>query len=353
MTQQLVVPRTAVSELVARNDDAAVLADGQVRLTIDLFGLSSNNISYALYGDMLGYWAYFPVDDDHGCVPVWGFADVTESRCDEVPLATRLFGYLPMAEELVITPTAVTDLTVSDASSHRAGLHPWYNRYYRCGADPLWSADGEPMQATMWALFMTGWALASELVGAVSTVVVSSASSKTALALAWTLQQQNDDVAVVGLTSPGNVAFVESTGMYDEVVAYDPLALDDVDGPAAFVDAAGNPAIRERVHARLGDRLVDSVALGATHQGGGAATGDLVGPPPRFFFIPDVAEQLAASEGLRAYHRRFAGAWRRFAPWIDDTLTVESGSGVDDIIEAYRDALAGRVGPETAKVLTW
>ncbi len=359
MPRRLVVRRSDPSDISAREEAAGPLADGQVRLRVDLFGLSSNNISYALYGDMLGYWDYFPVDDDHGCVPVWGFADVTESGHEQLPVGARLFGYLPMGEELVITPASITDLAVDDASPHRAGLHPWYNRYYRCDTDPVWTAGGEPMQATMWALFMTGWALANQLAETAGTVVVSSASSKTALALAWTLHHHHNDITVVGATSPRNLAFVETTGAYDHVVAYGALtpggggALDDVDGPAAFVDAAGSPAIRERVHAELGTRLIDSVGLGATHQGAGTATGELSGPTPRFFFIPDVAEQLAETAGRASYHADFAAAWKRFARWIDETLTVESGSGVDEITAAYRKAMVGGVGPEAARVLTW
>ena len=50
---------------------------------------------------------------------------------------------------------------------------------------------------------------------------------------------------------------------------------------------------------------------------------------------------------------RITDAWHRFAPWIGGLLQLEHGSGVDAIRSAYRDALAGGVGPDTAKVLTW
>ena len=353
MTTRLVVPRSDLAAIAAADEEPPALVDGQVRMTVDLFGLSSNNISYALFGDALGYWAFFPVDAEHGCIPVWGFADVAESRHADVVVGSRVFGYLPMATELVVRPEAVDALGFTDATPHRAALHPWYNRYYRCDGDPLRSADGEAMQATMWALFMTGWALADELAGSVASVVVSSASSKTALSLAWTLRQRGGDTHIVGVTSETNRAFVEGAGVYDIVTTYDALQLEEVTGAAAFVDTAGSPAIRERIHTALGDRLSDSVALGATHQGAGAATGELVGPAPRFFFIPDVAEQQAEETSLDAFHRRFADAWERFAPWIDGRLHIRRGSGSDEIVAAYRDVLGGRAGPDTARVLTW
>ena len=352
MTRRLVVRRSAPGEHELRDEAAPALDDGQARLRLDMFGLSSNNISYALFGEALGYWAHFPGDDENGCVPVWGFADVTESLSEDLPVGIRLFGYLPMADELVITPGHVTALALSDVTPHRAALHPWYGRYYRCDADPVWSADREPIQATMWALFMTGWALANELADTAETVVVSSASSKTALSLAWTLQDHAADVTVVGLTSQSNAAFVEASGTYDRVITYDSMDFSGVSGPAAFVDAAGSPAIREQVHAGLGDRLADSVGLGATHQGAGAASGELAGPTPRFFFIPDVAEQLA-SDGLDTYHQTFADSWQRFAPWIAERLTVSPSAGDDAIAAAYQRTLEGSVAPHTATILTW
>ena len=56
------------------------LGEDQVRLRVDRFALTANNVTYAVLGDMLGYWDFFPVDpaagDDDGrpgvgCRP-WG-----------------------------------------------------------------------------------------------------------------------------------------------------------------------------------------------------------------------------------------------------------------------------------------
>ncbi len=347
--------------VVARSDPAAItvddtasrpLDDGDVRLSVERFGLTSNNISYALFGDALGYWAHFPVDDAHGCIPVWGFAEVAASHDSELAVGERVFGYLPMATELIVRPSDVDPRSFTDSIAHRAELHPWYRRFHRCGADPVWTPETEDVQVPMWALFMTGWALADELAESATSVVLSSASSKTALSLAWSLRAANADVRAVGLTSGTNRSFVERSGVFDTVVTYDDIALADVEGPAAYVDAAGSPGITERVHAALGDRLTDSVVLGATHQGAGAAQGDLVGPAPRFFFIPDVAEQAAANS-RSDFHGRFATAWHEFVPWISGRLHIEPGSGVDAVIAGYRTILAGGVGPDTAKVFTW
>jgi hypothetical protein len=51
-----------------RFDDAPApnLTDGQVLFRVDRFALTANNISYALAGEALRYWDFFPAP------PGWG-----------------------------------------------------------------------------------------------------------------------------------------------------------------------------------------------------------------------------------------------------------------------------------------
>ena len=56
------------------------LADGEARLAVEHFALTSNNITYGAFGDTMKYWQFFPAEDAAwGCIPVWGFATVVES----------------------------------------------------------------------------------------------------------------------------------------------------------------------------------------------------------------------------------------------------------------------------------
>ena len=41
----------------------ASLDEGEVRLRVDAFGFTANNITYAAAGDMIGYWTFFPAPD--------------------------------------------------------------------------------------------------------------------------------------------------------------------------------------------------------------------------------------------------------------------------------------------------
>ena len=81
-------------------------AEGQVLFRVDRFALTANNISYALAGDMLGYWRFFPAPDGWGRIPTMGFGDVIASRHPDVAEGTRCFGFYPMSRYLVIEPSS-------------------------------------------------------------------------------------------------------------------------------------------------------------------------------------------------------------------------------------------------------
>jgi hypothetical protein len=182
-------------------------------------------------------------------------------------------------------------------------------------------------------------------------VVLSSASSKTALSAAFLLSRR-DAVEVVGLTSPQRREFVESTGVYSRVLAYDDL--DSLpEGRAAYVDMSGDAGIRGAVHRHYGDRLRHSAMVGATHWDRiGGANGDLPGPSPTVFFAPDRVKARGADWGAEGLDSRVAQAWRPFVAWSDGWLEVVHGGGAEAIERAYRELLDGRVGSATGHVLS-
>lgn len=338
------------------------LGVGQILVSVDLFALTSNNLSYAAAGTAMGYWNFFPTDDPGwGRIPVWGYATVTRSSHPGVAVGEQLFGFWPMANHLVMAPADVTEMTFSDHYEHRVELHAWYNRYYRIATDPVSQAGFTELQPVLWALFMTGWELAREFAtnndfGA-DHVIVGSASSKTAYSFARTMDGLGG-AKVIGLTSSGNADFVRGLGCYDQVVLYDELDTDQPDiiaagGRVAFVDMSGNAAVVRSIHDRFADRLTQSIRVGGTHRNARGDAGELPGPVPRFFFIPDVAEARAAEVGRVAYHAEFAAAWRTFAPWAAAFTTIEVSTGPEAIEAAYRTALAGEHRPSTGTLLTF
>lgn len=330
------------------------LAPGQVLFRVDRFALTANNVSYALSGDMLGYWRFFPCQDGWGRVPVMGFADVVRSTHAGVAEGTRCFGFYPMARHLVIEPGAVSAAQIVDAAPHRAGLAPVYAQYLPTSGDALYGAAREDQILLMRGLFMTSFLaedfLAQQGYRGARSVLISSASSKTAIALAFQVKQAGRARAI-GLTSARNAAFVGSLGFYDEVVLYDAIDSLRVE-PAAFVDMAGDGAVTAAVHRRFGDALAYDCTIGATHWSAPRGAADLPGPKPEFFFAPAQVAKRSKEWGPQALGERLGAAWTKFCDASDAWLRVVRASGRDALRAAWLDTLAGRSDPAEGRILS-
>jgi NADPH:quinone reductase-like Zn-dependent oxidoreductase len=330
-------------------------APGEALLRVDAFGLSTNNITYAMFGEAMSYWSFFPAEDGWGRVPVWGFAEVSASAVAELETGTRVFGYLPPSTELLVAPAHVGAHGFTDASAHRAALPPAYNRYARADADEMYDVEREDEQMLLRPLFLTSYLIDdfledNEFFGA-DTVVLSSASSKTASALAFQLSQR-EGVLVVGLTSSRSAEFARTLGVYDHVLAYDQL--DSLPpGRVVYVDMAGDAKLRAAIHSHYGEQLAHSAVVGATHHDRmGKLPDALPGPRPTFFFAPDRVRKRAADWGADGLERRMADAWHPYVEWAGGWLYVMHGHGPEAVQSAYLDLLDGRIDPAEAHVLS-
>ena len=363
MTQTFVVERKNLAATRWLHAEPVPLADGEARFAIDAFALTANNITYAAFGDAMHYWAFFPTfDAATGCIPVWGFANVTESRCEGVAVGERLYGYWPMASEATLQPVRCNDAGFVDGAAHRRDLPAVYNHYLRCRTDPGYSKAHEAEQALLRPLFITSFLiddfLADNAFFGARTALLSSASSKTAYGTAFCLARRRgtaDAVKVVGLTSPGNLAFTQGLGCYDEVLTYDAVSALPV-APTVYVDFCGSTAVRAAVHTRFGDSLAYSCAVGGTHWddlGGGKG---LPGPKPTLFFAPAQIKKRHADWGAAVVQQRVAEAWGAFmqrvsggqTPW----LRVVQGRGAVAIESTYAALLAGRTDPAEGHLLS-
>lgn len=345
-------------------DDAAALApldDGAVRLHIDAFALTSNNITYAAFGDAMKYWNFFPSGlDGWGRIPVWGFANVTESRCEGVAVGERFYGYFPMSSHLVVRPDRVRESGFVDGAEHRQGLAAVYNQYTRCSTDPAYSADHEAQQALLRPLFMTSFLiddfLADEGFFGARAVIMSSASSKTAYGTAFCLAQRKNGVRVIGLTSPGNVAFTENLGCYDQVLSYDALPSLDATQRTVYVDFSGSAPVRLAVHAHFNEQLAYSCAVGGTHWEQRGSGKGLPGPAPVLFFAPSRSQKRIADWGGAGLQQRTAQAWQAFMKPVTDAqqpwLQVVRGAGQADVLSTYLALLDNKVPAREGHVLS-
>jgi hypothetical protein len=328
---------------------------GEALLAVSAFGLTSNNITYATFGERMSYWDFFPAGEGWGRVPVWGFADVSDSRVPGLQAGARVYGYLPPSSTLLIAPERVSDRGFRDASPHRAALPAAYNGYTLTATDPIYTPETENAQMLLRPLFFTSWLIDdflhdSEFFGA-TTIVLSSASSKTSSGLAYLLSRRGG-IDVVGLTSERSIGYTRGLGVYDHVITYDESdALPQ--GRAVYVDMAGDSRVRQAVHGHYGDELAQSIVIGATHHDQmGAVPDTLPGPRPRFFFAPDRVAKRGEEWGRGGLETRIAEDWPHYVSWAEDWLTVIHGEGPDAVRGAYLDLLDGRIDPSSAHVLS-
>ena len=201
------VKRDDLRECRIAESEAPEVGPGEALLRVDSFGLTANNVTYAVMGEAMSYWDFFPAEDGWGRVPVWGFAEVESSEAEGVEPGTRVYGYLPPSSHLLVTPVSVGGQGFVDGSPHRAALPSAYHRYLASGADAFYRADTEAIQMLLRPLFFTSFLIDDQLADEGLTergpILISSASSKTAIAAAFLLARR-EGVELVGLTSPRN-----------------------------------------------------------------------------------------------------------------------------------------------------
>ncbi|MEN9543401.1 MAG: hypothetical protein RLZZ598_234 [Pseudomonadota bacterium] len=348
------------------DDEAAavVLQPGQVRLRIDVFALTANNITYAAFGEAMRYWDFFPCPvPEHGRIPVWGFAEVVESDVEGAAVGERFYGYFPMSRFVVLEPQRVGVSGFSDGAPHRRELHAVYNRYLRCSADPGYRPELEAEIALLRPLFLTSFLIDDFLADSgffgARSVLLSSASSKTAYGTAFCLAQRRGTPGaprVLGLTSSANRAFTASLGCYDEVIDYDRLETLPADEPVVYVDMSGSASLRVRVHAHFDPQLRYSCSVGGTHWNALGGGKGLVGPRPVLFFAPAQSKKRHDDWGAAELGRRIEVAWLAFLKPVTAPgsawLVIERGAGPAAVERVYRELIEGGTRPQTGHVLS-
>jgi len=321
-------------------------AVGEAVLRVERFALTANNITYGVAGDLIGYWQFFPcVEEGFGRIPVWGIANVVAENGSELKVGDRYYGYFPMSDELLVSPIRLSTRGFTDGAEHRAQLPIVYNQYTRVSSDNGFEPGLDNHKMVYAPLFTTSFVLDdffadNDDFGA-KTIVLGSASSKTAFGMAFMLKQSGR-VKAVGLTSKKNLAFVKGLGLYDEVFTYDDVESMDNSGAIAYVDMSGNRDVLSKVHHHFADNLVQSCAVGITHWESRAdkAQQRLPGPKPTMFFAPSQIVKRNKEWGQAEYQARLAKATAAFLAQVDSWVDIQEHSfaAVDDI---YQQVLVG------------
>ncbi len=272
-------------------------------------------MTYAVVGDQLAYWNFFPAPESWGIVPVWGHARVATSRHPDIAVGERVYGCLPMASHLIAQPGKVAPDGFRDMAAHRQPMSPIYNQYRRLAADPAHDPAREDARMLFAPLFTTSFLIGDQLAprrlayGA-GTLIVTSASSKTAMAAALCRaggqprraadradrcrqrRLRRRAPACMTRSSP----MMRSTGWRCQ-------------GSAVLVDFAGNGELLHALYEQLPGQLAYVLRVGVTHHDERGETGSCPGPAPVWFFAPDAATALIGEIGPDAFNAALAERW--------------------------------------------
>ncbi|MEM7117357.1 MAG: DUF2855 family protein [Chloroflexota bacterium] len=337
----------------------AELAAGQVLCRVDEVAFTANNITYAVAGVFMKYWDFFPTSDEAwGQVPVWGFADVVASASDEIAIGERLYGYWPLASHAVLTAVSIKSSNFSDGAAHRQHLSPIYNSYVRTQNAP--GFDQERLNSLLRPMFTTSFLLDDFLADndffGGKTIVLSSASSKTGYGTAFLLKRnrpERGDYEIVGLTSEGNVPFVESLGCYDRVLAYEEVQAGlDASVPAVYADFSGNGRLRHTIHLHYGDQLKYDSAIGLTDWVNRGSGKGLPGVEPVMFFAPAQAQKRQKEWGGSVFMRNVHLAMIAFMGFAAGQMEVVALEGETAVSDTYQAMLNNQAPPKKGYILS-
>ncbi|MEO0468346.1 MAG: DUF2855 family protein [Bacteroidota bacterium] len=336
------------------------LTEGQIKVSIEAFAYTANNITYGVAGDRLGYWQFFPPVDDQdgewGILPVWGFAKVIASHHPEISVGERFYGYFPPATSLIMMPQNIKPHRFLEASPHRQVLPAGYNFYSRVQAEPHYDPAHDKARMLLAPLHITAYFIWDHLqdknwFGA-KRVIILSASSKTSTGLAFALQQDENSAEVIGLTSTRNLAAVRETGLYQHVHTYEEIHTLDPTIPTVMVDMAGNRKVQKSLFDHLGTNFLHSINVGITHWTAGGEASPELKQKSELFFAPMIIQKRIKDWGYPEYEKRTQRFLAASAGHTSQWLQFRDVNGLEELAAIHADVCAGKIPANQGLIVT-
>ncbi|PBK67363.1 hypothetical protein ARMSODRAFT_937901 [Armillaria solidipes] len=397
----LCVPRPScgqsshVGAVVISTPKPTYIPDNHILLRVDRFGFSANNITYQALGEhpRYRYFDFHPTPEhgevspkSHGIVPVWGFATVVASKHPKVVVGERVYGYLAPTRYLLlpVSPSDVNKFAFYISRPHLPADYRPYNQILRCATDPQYIPNPRAEDLTMlyrplfWtAYWFEDWLWSSKYRGGASTILLSSASSKTAFCAAYLIRKRRTSTPkIIGLTSSRNMEFTKGLGLYDEVLEYNSFtSSDSFHGREkdrwVYVDVAGNAPFNQRVFNHFASPytgvLAAFISLGMTNLSPFSDTSNVQSrtghstpssdpasafwPQEEHFFTPEWLavrrRQLRVGEIFRMQEIAWKELMRDCGGWVE----IERVYGPDAVKAEYEKIVKDGVGP--SKGLVW
>lgn len=367
------------TRVVALNLDKP-LHENEVILKVDKFALTANNISYAIAGDSLGYWRFFPseslsstmpildnmasptvnLNSHWGRLPVMGFADVIASNNSDIKVGERVWGFMPMATHVKIIAGRINDNGFSDVSPYREGLAPLYSAFERVHKNPFYAPKNEDFEILLRGLFTTSW-LVDDFMDDnqyfdATQYLITSASSKTSIALAFAIKERGK-IPSIGITSTSNCEFVKSLGCYDQVISYDEIETLDATTRSVLVDMAGSETVLSTIHHHFQAQLRYSCRIGATHhrdlvQNELTTASALPGVTPTFFFAPTQFKKRINEWGTNETMKHIGLSLLNYISFCRNNITINHTLGKNNVDPIYQQVLSGTADASKGQIIS-
>ena len=328
------------------------LGEGDILVKIEKFAYTANNITYAVAGDMIGYWKFFPPAEDStqewGIIPVWGFAEVIESNLEEIPVGDRLYGYFPPATHLKLHPTKVSQKRFIDGSPHRLKLPIGYNIYQRVLFEPGYSPEFDQERMLLFPLHLTSFCLWDALQDknwhGAEQVIILSASSKTSIGLGYALQADEKAPPTIGITSSRNLEMVQNLELYDQCLTYD-QATTSKQIPTVIVDMSGNSNILLALHQHLGEHMKFTSNVGLTHWDNASAKPKegIIADRSEFFFAPGHIQKRMKEWGPAIFDQKTTEFLKTTAAKTKQWLVFKKIAGLTGLMEVHPAVCSGKI----------
>ncbi|KAL2073275.1 hypothetical protein VTL71DRAFT_10599 [Oculimacula yallundae] len=391
----------------------APLGSSSIRVQSTVISLTTNNLSYARFGHMLGWWDIHPLPPSipsefsdpvkFGRISCWGFGEVIESNVADIKMGEQVFGYLPIGDLPVDMEVKMNDKVTQqffEVSKHRAHVLAIYNRYYispsfKTGQERSQALEGQGLES-IYFLFATGycinrflfpwnpaelatpsgapddtWNLQKGTIDSNTVVLVFSGSGKTALSFAYGLKHGRPagktPRSVIAIGSEASKGFTEGTGLYDKVLTYDAdsgnltseLGLQD--SKIVICDFGARGGASDRWAAKLLQTHKDVAQLGI---GGEVAA---ISPEQATAAImarykaggdakPNMNASAVMDQALKLVgeQKYFDDYRREFVAFMErgavKGLRLVWGQGMDDVGKGWQRLCKGDVGPDEGLV---
>jgi hypothetical protein len=349
MASTFVVNKEKLDQTVFIEKNIPPLQESEVLFEVEKYYLSSSNITYAVTGNKLKYWDFFPQKDNYGAIPVWAYLRVIKSKNEKIKVGDLYFGLSPMGNHFKVEPGNYAPHGFSDVAQHRSKLLAPYNFYTKIFPEHYKSTEDKDYSLMTRITFPTSFLIKSflerNLFFGAKQIIITSASSKTALGVAFLLKKYKDkwNTKIIGITSNDNIAFVEASELYDEVISYSNIKVAVPKRDSVILDFNGNADLLSTLHEMLQASLKHISLIGATNWKANKSFKNI--PNCISFAAGEQYQKLVMELGIEKAMQLLMTEMNEFSTSIQNYVML-SYLNIIDLPAFYQKLLSGQTDPK-------